>query len=397
MQEYVSITDQPEFAGLKVIDTDTHWSEPPDLWTSRAPAAYKNKVPRIEQTEQGPYWVVGEEATPIQPGSPVSVISKTGEKIYGGYFYASRYGDVHEASWDCKERLKFMDALGIHAQILYPNVGGLGLTYFKSDDNTLKTLVTDIYNAAAEEIQESTGGRVLPMRVIPFWDIKAAVANVERAAKVGMKGVVLGADVHEARLPDLSDPHWYPLWEACQHHELPINFHIAGSPSGYQVLDAAAWPSRGVEATLALQSASMSFDNARAIGNLILGGVPERFPTLKFVSVESGVSWLPFYLESLDYQLTENIPHEASALTMKPSEYFKRQFYATFWFEKHLASAIDYLGADRIMFETDFPHATCLYPNPVSFLRESIGSLDNETRSQLLQNTAAAVYNIDLN
>ena len=74
--------------------------------------------------------------------------------------------------------------------------------------------------------------------------------------------------------------------------------------------------------------------NARTVGNLIYSGIPERFPHLKFVSVESGVGWLPFFLEMLDHQLTETAPNELADLSLLPSEYFRRQFFGCFWFER---------------------------------------------------------------
>ena len=133
---------------------------------------------------------------------------------------------------------------------------------------------------------------------------------------------------------------------------------------------------------------------------MIYSGVPERFPKLKFVSVESGIGWIPFYLEALDYQLVETAPTETSFMSMKPSEYFKRNFYASFWFEsalgQSLKNCVDSLGADNIMFETDFPHPTCLYPGPLGFLKRSLAGVDAPIRKKLLQDNAAKLYKVDL-
>ncbi|MBK8972337.1 MAG: amidohydrolase [Hahellaceae bacterium] len=144
----------------------------------------------------------------------------------------------------------------------------------------------------------------------------------------------------------------------------------------------------------------MFVDNGRVIGNLIFSGVLERFPKLKVCLVESGLGWIPFYLEALDYQLVENAPKETSFMTMKPSEYFKRNFFASFWFETNLgrglADIVEALGEDNIMFETDFPHPTCLYPEPLEFLQKSLRGIDKSVQRKLLQDNAARVYNIDL-
>jgi len=96
--------------------------------------------------------------------------------------------------------------------------------------------------------------------------------------------------------------------------------------------------------------------NCRVVGNLIYSGVPERFPDVKFVSVESGIGWIPFFLEALDHQIAETMPNERQHLSLLPSEYFRRQFYGCFWFEtvaiKHL---LDVIGVGNVLFETDFP------------------------------------------
>ena len=110
-------------------------------------------------------------------------------------------------------------------------------------------------------------------------------------------------------------------------------------------------------------SANLFMGNARVVGNMIYSGVPERFPDVKFVSVESGVGWLPFFLEVLDHQMAETAPNELAELSMPPSDYFRRQFYGCFWFERStVRPTLEYVGAQSLMFETDFPHPTCLDP-----------------------------------
>jgi predicted TIM-barrel fold metal-dependent hydrolase len=135
--------------------------------------------------------------------------------------------------------------------------------------------------------------------------------------------------------------------------------------------------------------------NAQVFANIIYCGLLERFPKLKFVSVESGVGWMPFLLEALDYELDEAAPHARDFLTMRPSEYFRRQIYACFWFErKAFRAALDTIGPDNIMFETDFPHPTCLYPNALEHVATTLEGLDFGTKHKLLSANAARVYSI---
>jgi predicted TIM-barrel fold metal-dependent hydrolase len=137
--------------------------------------------------------------------------------------------------------------------------------------------------------------------------------------------------------------------------------------------------------------------NARVIGNLIYAGVAERYPGCRFVSVESGVGWVPFYLDALDYELHETMPNERRKLSLSPSEYYKRQFFSCFWFERSgLRSAIEVLGAETVLFETDFPHPTCLYPDGPEHVRSTLAQLDEQTRRLVLQDNAARLYRIPL-
>src|SRR5262249_49410893 len=131
--------------------------------------------------------------------------------------------------------------------------------------------------------------------------------------------------------------------------------------------------------------------------NLIFSGVLERHPDVKFVSVESGIGWIPFFLESLDYQLYESSPTVVDELSMLPSEYFKRQACGRFWFEHPmLEPVIDALGASQILCETDFPHPTCLYPDPLTSAAEALAGLDDDAQRRILQDNAAALYKVPL-
>jgi predicted TIM-barrel fold metal-dependent hydrolase len=113
------------------------------------------------------------------------------------------------------------------------------------------------------------------------------------------------------------------------------------------------------------------------------------------VSVESGVGWIPFILEALDYEMSENAPKSLAALEMLPSEYFRRNLWATFWFEKNNVPAlVASVGADNILFETDFPHPTCLYPKPLDTVADKMSALAPEDQRKILGENAAKLYRL---
>ena len=115
------------------------------------------------------------------------------------------------------------------------------------------------------------------------------------------------------------------------------------------------------------------------------------------VSVESGIGWIPFMLETMDWEIWENSPQQAGELARNPSEYVKDHWYATLWFEKNfgdLQPLIDRVGEDNVLFETDFPHPTCIYPDPVGFVEERMSTLRPETRRKVMGDNAAALYRL---
>jgi predicted TIM-barrel fold metal-dependent hydrolase len=138
--------------------------------------------------------------------------------------------------------------------------------------------------------------------------------------------------------------------------------------------------------------------NGMYLGDLILSGVLNRFPDIKFVSVESGIGWIPFALEALDYQFQDNLVSEENpAFELLPSEYFARNIYACYWFEQVAPRRlIDKVGADNIMFETDFPHPTSIYGDEVqATIDSSLGSLSDALRHKLIWQNAARLYEIE--
>ena len=382
---------------LKIIDTDSHWSEPYDLWTSRAPAKYRDRVPRMTERDGKRRWWF-DDAIPI--GLPIasSVVDPDGQKVTGTVFFDFDNEMVHRASYDAEARVAMLDELGLDAQIMYPNVAGFGnQNFLKSPDDALRLISVEIYNDALAEFQEASGQRVFGMALLPWWDLDAAVREIERCHANGLRGIVTCSNPEEAGLPDMATSHWDPVWQVCSDLAMPVNFHIGSSKGNLDYYGKAPWPSFGPERRLAVGSANLFMGNARIVGNMIYSGVPERFPDVKFVSVESGVGWLPFFLEVLDHQMAETAPNELAELSMLPSDYFRRQFYGCFWFERStVRPTLEYVGAQSLMFETDFPHPTCLYPRDDHDLVRALEGIPRDDIERIMSLNAAELYRIDI-
>jgi predicted TIM-barrel fold metal-dependent hydrolase len=307
--------------------------------------------------------------------------------------------DVHPAAWDPKERLRLMDSLGIDAQVLYPNSIGIGGQHLRKsiDDPKILQLCVQLYNDAMAEVQEESSNRLLPMPIMPAWDIRECVREAQRCAAMGYRGINMTADPQDSGSPDLGHTAWDPLWEVCADLNLPVHFHIGASDSAMAYFGTTYWPSQDDYVKPAIGGASLFQNNSRVLLNSAYSGMFDRHPNLKMVSVESGIGWVPFMLEAMDYELEENAPEWFHKLQKLPSEYFRDNWYATFWFEKgrgDLQHLIDTVGEDNIMFETDFPHPTSLHPDPLEMVREKIASLRPETQRKVMSGNADKLYRL---
>jgi predicted TIM-barrel fold metal-dependent hydrolase len=384
-------------ADVSVIDTDTHLTEPHDLWTSRAPRGYEDRVPHIVEVDGHGSWAIDDKV--LGRAMAASVVDREGNRCRGSAFMGWTIDDSHPGAYDLSARLAVMDEVGIYAQVVYPNVAGFGGQKFADvADPDLKRMCVTIYNDYMAELQRASGGRLYPMALLPWWDIDASVAEAQRAASMGMRGVNMTSDPQAScALPDLGDRVWDRLWETCSGLGLPVHFHIGASQTTLSWFGSSPWPSHGDDQKLAIGSAMMYITNARVLANIIYSGMLERHPGLKVVSVESGIGWIPFVLEALDHQANETAAGTMDYLSLRPSEYFKRQVYACYWFEKiDVAHTFEVLGNDNILFETDFPHPTCLYPDSLSYAAKGLDGVAPDVQRKVLQDNAAALYRIPL-
>jgi len=388
------------FGGRKVIDVDTHLSEPHDLWTSRAPASIRDRVPQVKAHKGQLSWVIDGDIS-IGDGAPAnSSIRKDGTKVQDVSMLKLTMDQAHPGSWRLKERLEYMDDHGISAQVVYPNLLGFGGQKAALVEPGLRLACTEIFNDAMAEMQQDSGQRFFPMALLPWWDVKQAVKEAERAHSLGLRGININSDpqtkegLDGAKLPDLGHPYWDPLWEVCSDKSLSVNFHIGGSEQSMDWFGDQGWSSLSTSFRLGLGGAMLFFNNGRVLGNLIYSGLLDRYPRLRFVSVESGIGWVPFMLQALDHQYKEC--SGSRGLEMLPSEYFKRNFYACFWFERSesLATVIRDVGVDNVMFETDFPHPTCLYP--IDDVAGALSGLTDAECDKVLCGNAQEVYHIEV-
>ncbi len=382
----------------RVIDTDTHVIEPYDLWTSRLDVGkWGDKVPhvRFDEKLQEDAWYFGTDRVGAAAGAAQA----------GWHQYPPQHPPslsvVDEATWDPTQRLARMDQYGIWAQVLYPNVAGFGAgKVLALGDPELMLACVRGYNDFLTDFSSIDFKRFVPITALPFWDPALIENEVLRCAAAGHKGVIMTGEPTHWGLPHIADPYWDRLWAVCQDNGLSVNFHIG---SGDMSIFDTAYPPAGLHTNYAGFGVQFGMANVRVIANLITGGVCHRFPDLKFVSVESGCGWIPFALEHLDWQWKNcGVPQEHPEYDLLPSEYFQRQMFGCFWFEKGIEQTIAQFGSDWLLYESDFPHPTSMAPGPASsavepreYIATDLGHLPEIHLRKILHDNAAKLYHLD--
>jgi predicted TIM-barrel fold metal-dependent hydrolase len=384
---------------IKVIDTDTHLVEPPDLWTSRMSSRYGDLVPHVQWDDnlQEEAWFMGDQRV-----TSVAAAAQAGWSEYPPD-HPPRWTDADPATWDAAERLRRMDEYGVHAQLLYPNVAMFNSnTIQDAGDAQFELDMVRAYNDYQTDFCSIAPDRLIAVTSLPFWDLDATLAEMDRCAAAGHKGIIFTQQPSAFGLPELTDRYWDRMWASAQEKGQPVNFHIASGDMG--LLDDIGHPDNGDHANYASIGVSFFLSNARTVAQLICGGICHRFPDLDFVSVESGIGWIPFALDALDWQWKNcGVALEHPEYELLPSEYFRRQIYGCFWFERDSAlHAIEQLGADNILYETDFPHPTSMSPGPASaaqrpddYLRDNFAGMDEASLRKILHDNAARIYHLD--
>jgi len=375
-----------------IIDADTHITEPGDVWTSRVPARFVGQMPHLVRNEKGvDVWMLGGQ-----------VIYRAGVTAPAGWpnwppEFPPTIEDCHPAAYDGQARLEYMDETGIWACALYPNIGGFGSQQFLAiADDEAKRWAVQAYNDFLCDWTSVDPRRFVTVMSVPFWDVAAAVAEVERVAGRGFRGILFTGEPQRFGLPFLADHYWDPLWSVAEEAGLPIHFHIGGGEDDSSEMTDRL-PVQGHPGATAHAAVDLFLKNGIQCADLILSGVLPRYPDLKFVSVESGTGWVPFMLETADYSyLGAFRKGRQRTEELLPSELFARQVYVTYWFEQVAPHRLlDDLPLDNILFETDFPHTACLYGNIDETIERGLAGATEDVRRKFLWDNAAALYRIE--
>lgn len=373
-----------------VISTDDHLQEAPHTWTSRMSRKWADKAPQVRTLdEERDTWFVYGEPGPTRLG-----IALVHGALPDRASTPKRWEDVPDIAYVPAARIKAMDEDGVDVHTFFGNIAGVAGNTFsnpKFDEGYRIEAIQAFNDFQIEEYAKPFPGRFITLAIVPLWDVNKAVAEVHRTNNLGIKGISF-AFPQQFGFPHFSDKYWDPLWQVCQETNLSVNLHIgSGGSMGVAHIP---FEGNGTMSWLAETSTRAISANTQVMSTVLFSGILERFPSLKMVSSESGLGWVPYLLEVADHQWEQqNLAREG--MSMKPSDYFHRQCYVNFWFERIGIENRHHIGVDNIMWESDFPHPTCTWPNSSDYIKRSFAGVPEDEQRKMLVDNAVRVFNLE--
>ena len=385
-------------AGYKVISSDSHIIEPPDLWTSRIEPKFKDRGPRIvHEEDQDRWWCDGR----LVQGMGFAVNLGLRFEDPGKISDVGRVDGIPPGGYIPDEHVKDMDADGVDAGVLFPSYAFK--LYNAVADGELLSACFRAYNDWVGEFCGSYPDRLHGIAMLNVDDVSVGVKELERCAKLGFVGAMIPVFPpiypHEGRR--YWSPEYEPLWAAAQDLEMPLHLHILTNRRCFDEAVHAAnslVPAAGGDLTPAFLACHDHWPRM-SLGDIIFSGVFERYPKLQVGAVEFELSWIPHFLDRLDYTYTQRgsnlFAQEALQEDMLPSDYFHRNVFAGFQEDALGVRDRDIIGVDNMLWGSDYPHPESTFPRSKQILDEILRDCTEEEKAKIAGKNAARIYHLD--
>ena len=393
-----------------IISVDDHVIEPATVWSDRLPAKYLDVGPRIVRAPVKEMEFIGGKFTAIpgEPGDPGEAVDwwfyedlrRPLLRLDTAVGYAREditlkgitYADMRPGSFRLTERLADMDINHVEASLCFPTMPRFcGQTFSEAGDRDLALLCVKAYNDwMVDEWCAPSGGRLIPLIIVPLWDPVAAAAEVRRNAERGVHAVCFSEIPPNLGLPSIhdADGYWLPFFEACNEAKVTINMHIG---SGSKM------PSTSPDAPAAVGS-TLTFANCCfSMVDWLMSGLFNKFPDLKIAYSEGQIGWIPYILERADTVWMENRGWGgvADKVLQPPSELFRDHVYGCFFDDPHGVRSIEEIGVDNVTYETDYPHSDSTWPHSLKIAEEQMIGLSDEVAYKVLRGNAIEMLSLD--
>jgi len=365
---------------VQIVSVDDHVVEHPDVWQDRLPAKFKDAGPRNVTDEQGNDVWVFEGGRKY--GIGLNAVAGKKREEYG--LDPTRYSDMLPGCYDPAERIRDMDVDGVTAQLCFPTFPGFaGSTFFDATDKELAAACVSAYNDwMIDEWCAANSARQIPLCLVPFWDIDATVAEATRVAERGAKAISFTEMPHALGLPSFHTLHWDPFLAVCEEAGMPICVHFGSGGA----------PTVAPEAPFTTAIALFGVNSQMCTVDLVNTRIFERFPSLTFALSEGGIGWIPYILERADYTWERHRYYTGMTDARRPSEIFGTNIFGCFIYDETGLHNVDRIGADNIMFESDYPHSDCNWPDTRKMLAESLAHLPDDVCRKIAEDNARRVF-----
>jgi uncharacterized protein len=370
---------------FKILDSDMHLMEPVDLWQRYIDSPFKGEAPR------GLTSVNVRDLRMAHPdgrlwGLPATHGQRSANQGHNFRKNQSIYSSHAERGWTAEVQLEAMDIEGLDVAVLYPT-RGLQVLSEPNMEPKFAAALARAYNNWLYDFCEKNPTRLLGAGMISPFDVDTAVAEVKRCVKeLGFRAMFMRSTVLNGQ--NWFDGYYEPLWNTLEELETPLGFHESSSSAGRQTGDMFE-PNFMLRRTVA-----QPMEQMLGLVSICSGGVLARHPKLRVAFLEANCTWLPWLLWRLDEGWEREGDVWAKDLSMAPSEYFKRQcFVSVEPDEAGVKYVTDYIGVDRLVFSTDYPHGDSKFPKAVeSFLELKI---TDEDKRKILWDNCADFYRVN--
>ena len=361
-------------ADEKIISADSHVQELKTLYLERVPAKYHDRLPRVEEREDGTYSIV--EGRKPRRLDVAKARETEGDKLRE--FRADESGGR-----DIPLRLADQEKDGISGEIIYPNES---LALSKSSDPDYQMAIASAYNDWAIEHFGSFPDRFVPVAIVPVADITRAVREVERVAKLGYRAIKIPI-VMKSR--PYNQPEYEPLWNTIEDAGLVLNLRAFSNSEDTYPED---WgEEEGIGGALSFMVMSMA-EGQEPVSTLISSGMLERHPGINVGIIECGAGWLAWLLYALDEQAEKKHMWIRPQLKMRPSEYFKRQGHVSFGDDPVALATIPFIGSQCLLWGSDYPHDEGTFPNSREVIERTFRGISEGDKRKIIYENAARIY-----
>jgi len=361
---------------------------PPDLFTSQAPRAMKERMPFVGEGKTGLEWLapngnsfglvagVGSAGAPYVPGKQ----HRADRMAETGLYEAARRRERRPGTPDL--RAQELDKDGVDAEVIY----GVLAAAAKLNDAEASATMLRIYNDFINDFCKHYPQRMIGLACLPFGDIDAAVKEVHRVAKLGARGVELSCSWD---MTPMWHPSWDPLWRAIDETQLPLHFHT------FPAVDPKLRAQYTGDTLLAIRYGSICMFQI-TLGHILTAlmgaAVFERFPRFRVVFGESGIGWIPYLLDRMDNEYLDQ--YRDIKLKLLPSEYWKRQCKATFQYDRIGTKLIEDMGIETLMWGSDYPHPDGIWPDSSEFIAKQFSDLPADVTRKIVCENAGKFYGL---